>query len=71
MKRFAKAEDDDIVRIPNKAGIRPIAIEPQLGIGIAFDVPDVRIAIEASYMYTASSITPLFEIQNDTEYSQS
>lgn len=61
MKRFAKTEHDDIIRIPDIVGIRPVAIQPQLAIVVAFDIPDVRIAIEVGFFnahHIIHNITP-------------
>ncbi len=67
MKRFAKTKNDDIGRIPNIALIRPIAIEPELAIGKALDIPNVRIAIEVGFLMRAiSSVTTPLEILANT-----
>ena len=45
MKRVAETERDTIVEIPAIIGLRPVIVEPQLAVVIAFDVEHVRVAV--------------------------
>ncbi len=64
MRRFAETKDDPIAEIPAIVGVGPIAIQPPMTVGVALDVPNVRIAvgIRTSLTRAASSYTPLLEI---------
>ena len=49
MRRFAETKNDAIVEIPTIVSVRPVAIEPQPTVVVAFNIEHVRIAIGVRY----------------------